>query len=49
MDALVRARRNVSHVDIDAPYGHDAFLLPIARYMDVFGAYMDRVASEASI
>lgn len=48
VDALVRARRNVSHADIDAPYGHDAFLLPIARYMDVFGAYMDRVASEAS-
>lgn len=49
VDALVRARRNVSHADIDAPYGHDAFLLPIARYMDVFGAYMDRVATEASI
>jgi len=49
VDALVRARRNVSHADIDAPYGHDAFLLPIARYMDVFGAYMDRVASEASV
>ncbi|MCC5871291.1 MAG: homoserine O-acetyltransferase [Gammaproteobacteria bacterium] len=48
VDALVRARRNVSHADIDAPYGHDAFLLPIARYMDVFGAYMDRVGSEAS-
>ncbi|MCC5885732.1 MAG: homoserine O-acetyltransferase [Gammaproteobacteria bacterium] len=49
VDALVRARRNVSHVDIDAPYGHDAFLLPIQRYTDVFGAYMDRVASEASV
>lgn len=49
VDALVRARRNVSHADIDAPYGHDAFLLPIKRYMDVFGAYMDRVASEASV
>lgn len=49
VDSLVRARRNVSHADIDAPYGHDAFLLPIQRYTDVFGAYMDRVASEASV
>lgn len=48
VDALVRARRNVSHADIDAPYGHDAFLLPIQRYIDVFAAYMDRVASEAA-
>lgn len=46
VDALIRARRNVSHTDIDAPYGHDAFLLPIPRYLQVFGAYMDRVATE---
>ncbi len=48
VDALIRARRNVSHADIDAPYGHDAFLLPIPRYLDVFGAYMDRVANETA-
>ncbi len=48
VDALIRARRNVSHADIDAPYGHDAFLLPIPRYLDVFSAYMDRVASETT-
>lgn len=46
VDALVRARRNVSHADIDAPFGHDAFLLPIERYLQVFAAYMDRVATE---
>ncbi|TVS15730.1 MAG: homoserine O-acetyltransferase [Gammaproteobacteria bacterium] len=48
VDALIRARRNVSHADIDAPYGHDAFLLPIPRYIDVFSAYMDRVAIETT-
>lgn len=48
VDALVRARRNVSHADIDAPYGHDAFLLPIQRYLEVFAAYMDRVAREVA-
>jgi homoserine O-acetyltransferase len=44
--ALLRAGRNASHADIDAPQGHDAFLLPIPRYLDVFGAYMDRIAGE---
>ena len=49
VEALVRARRNVSHADIDAPYGHDAFLLPIPRYLEVFGAYMERVAQESEL
>ncbi|MEE2892324.1 MAG: homoserine O-acetyltransferase [Pseudomonadota bacterium] len=44
--ALVRAGRNVSHTDIDAPHGHDAFLLPIPRYLEVFAAYMNRIARE---
>ena len=44
--ALVRAGRNASHTDIDAPQGHDAFLLPIARYLEVFAAYMGRIARE---
>ena len=42
--ALVRAGRNVSHADIDAPQGHDAFLLPIPRYLEVLDAYLSRVA-----
>lgn len=44
--ALLRAGRNASHADIEAPQGHDAFLLPIPRYLEVFGAYMGRVATE---
>jgi hypothetical protein len=44
--ALLRAGRNASHADIAAPQGHDAFLLPIPRYLQVFGAYMGRVAAE---
>ncbi len=44
VNALVRARKNVSYVDIAAPHGHDAFLLPIPRYVEVFGAYMRRIA-----
>jgi len=43
VDALIAADRPVSYAEIDADEGHDAFLLPIPRYMDVFRAYMRRV------
>ena len=43
VDALIAARRDVTYVDIDASEGHDAFLMPIPRYLDVFSAYMRRV------
>jgi homoserine O-acetyltransferase len=44
VDALIAASRPVSYVDIEADEGHDAFLLPIPRYLQVFRAYMARVA-----
>jgi homoserine O-acetyltransferase/O-succinyltransferase len=44
VDALIRARRNVVSIVIDTPDGHDAFLLPVPRYLEVFRAYMRRVA-----
>jgi homoserine O-acetyltransferase len=43
VDALIAARRPVSYTEIDADEGHDAFLLPIPRYREVFAAYMQRV------
>ena len=43
VDALIAAGKNVSYAEIDSPHGHDAFLLPIPRYLDVFNAYMSRV------
>lgn len=43
--ALLDADRHVSYSEIEAHHGHDAFLVPIPRYVDVFGAYMDRVAA----
>ncbi len=46
VDALLGARRQVTYLDIDAPHGHDAFLVPIPRYQAAFGAYMQRVARE---
>jgi homoserine O-acetyltransferase len=36
----------VSYAEIDAPHGHDAFLLDDARYLGVVGAYFDRIAKE---
>lgn len=44
--AMIAARKKVSYADIDAPWGHDAFLIPTPRYTDIFTAYMDRVARE---
>jgi homoserine O-acetyltransferase len=45
VDALIAAGRPVSYAEIEADQGHDAFLLPIPRYMEVFTAYMKRVRS----
>tara|TARA_R110001599_G_scaffold353459_1_gene592667 strand:- start:376744 stop:377892 length:1149 start_codon:yes stop_codon:yes gene_type:complete len=43
VDALIAADRPVTYAEIDADEGHDAFLLPIPRYMKLFSAYMRRV------
>ncbi len=43
VNALIAAEKNVSYVDIESPYGHDAFLLPGERYSQVFGSYMNQV------
>jgi homoserine O-acetyltransferase len=44
VDALTAARKNVSYLEIDAPQGHDAFLIPIPRYLQAFGSYMNRIS-----
>lgn len=43
VDALVAADKPVSYVEVEANHGHDAFLLPIPRYLEAFAAYMQRV------
>ncbi|WP_068824926.1 homoserine O-succinyltransferase MetX [Pseudomonas sp. BMS12] len=43
VDALLAAKKNVCYLEIDAPQGHDAFLMPIPRYLQGFGAYMNRI------
>jgi homoserine O-acetyltransferase len=46
VQALVRNRHDVSYAEIDAPHGHDAFLLDDPRYHAVMRAYFDNVAHE---
>jgi len=46
VDALIAADRPVTYTEIEADEGHDAFLLPIPRYLDVFTAYMRRVGAD---
>ena len=41
--ALLDNRRDVSYAEIDAPHGHDAFLLDDPRYMSVVSSYFDSV------
>jgi len=46
--ALLANRRRVSYAEIDAPHGHDAFLLDDARYHALVAAYFDRIAQGLS-
>ena len=43
---LLDNRRSVSYAEIDAPHGHDAFLLDDARYMAVMRSYFNSIAKE---
>jgi homoserine O-acetyltransferase len=46
VQALLDNQRDVSYAEIDAPHGHDAFLLDDARYMNVVRSYFARIHSE---
>ena len=44
--ALLDNKLDVSYAEIDAPHGHDAFLLDDPRYHGVLRAYFQRIAGE---
>ncbi|MCH8502764.1 MAG: homoserine O-acetyltransferase [Ectothiorhodospiraceae bacterium] len=44
--ALLEGDKNVAYSEIEAHHGHDAFLMPIPEYIQLFSAYMNRVAGE---
>ena len=48
VQALVSNRRQVTYAEIDAPHGHDAFLLEDPRYLKLVRAYYDQVWNETN-
>jgi len=46
VQALVANQRQVSYGEIDAPHGHDAFLLDDPRYLSLVKAYFERISFE---
>ena len=48
VQALISNRRQVTYAEIDAPHGHDAFLLEDPRYMKLVRAYYDQVWQETA-
>ena len=47
--SLLENNRDVSYAEIDAPHGHDAFLLDDPRYMSVMRSYFEGIAKELNI
>ena len=48
VQALVSNRRQVTYAEIDAPHGHDAFLLEDSRYMNLVREYYNQVWNETA-
>lgn len=49
VNALIQADKDVSYACIESKNGHDAFLLPIKRYLEIFKAYMQGIAEECHL
>lgn len=47
--ALLDNNRDVSYAEIDAPHGHDAFLLDDPRYTNIVRSYFNSILSEISL
>ena len=48
VQALIANGRDVAYIEVDAPHGHDAFLMTDPRYHRAVAAYFDRIAREVS-
>ncbi len=46
---LLDCHRDVSYFEIKSHQGHDAFLMPIEDYMNVFSAYMETAATQKGL
>jgi homoserine O-acetyltransferase len=47
VNTLLKANRQVSYLEIESDGGHDAFLLPVPRYLEGLSSYLSVVANEA--
>lgn len=47
VDALVRAQKPVSYLEIDAPQGHDAFLFQIPEYVSILKNFLAQETTHA--
>ncbi len=45
VQALISDQRDVSYAEIDAPHGHDAFLLDDPRYLNVVRSYFEQTVA----
>ena len=48
VEHLLKAKKDVAYLEIEADQGHDSFLLPIPRYIDGLRSYLARVFKELS-
>ncbi len=49
VNALLSSEKEVIYAEIEAHQGHDAFLMPIPRYHQIFKTYMQRVAADCEL
>ena len=49
MQALLKNKRSVTYAEIDAPHGHDAFLLDDRNYHSVVQGYYDQIAEQLDL
>jgi len=44
VNALMHSKKSVSYAEIDAPQGHDSFLMGVPAYNRLFKTYMDQIS-----
>ncbi len=48
VDALIAARKNVASAVITSEHGHDSFLLPLPRYVEVLRSFLGRIHADVN-
>ncbi|HJD44257.1 MAG TPA: homoserine O-acetyltransferase, partial [Candidatus Paenalcaligenes intestinipullorum] len=49
VQALLKTQRTVSYAEVDAPHGHDAFLLNDPNYHGVVQGYYEQIAARLNL